>query len=61
VIEDVYHALELGAFLAERLGLVGLVPDGRILEFTPYFLEPLALARVVKGTSSGHPPWRQGR
>jgi hypothetical protein len=41
---------ELGALAAERLRLVGVVPDLRVLEFAAYFGEPLAPAVVLKDT-----------
>ena len=43
-------AVELRAFLAELLGALGIVPDVRVFELTPYFLEAFALRLVVKDT-----------
>lgn len=42
--------LEPGAFLAQRLRLLGIVPDVRDFEFAGYFLETFLLAVVVKET-----------
>jgi hypothetical protein len=41
---------ELGAFAAELLGLVGLLPDRRVFEFAADFLQPLFLQIVFKET-----------
>jgi hypothetical protein len=41
---------ELGAFAAEFLGLVGLLPDRRIFQFAADFLEPLFFQIVFKET-----------
>jgi hypothetical protein len=44
--------LELGAFLAELLGSIRVVPDARLFELANYFLQALVLAVVIKDTSS---------
>ena len=41
---------ELGAFFAEFLGFLGLLPDRRVFEFAADFLEPLFLQIVFKET-----------
>ncbi len=43
-------ALERGAFLAQILGALRVVPDIGAFEFATDFLEPLGLGRVVKET-----------
>jgi len=48
--DAVDDAIELRAFLAELLSTLGIVPDIRIFELAPYFLEPFALGLVVKDT-----------
>ena len=44
--------LEFGAFLAQFLRALRLVPDARLLEFSGYFLQALILVVVIKDTSS---------
>jgi hypothetical protein len=46
------HLLELGAFLAELLGTIRVVPDAGLFELANYFLQPLVLVVVIKDTSS---------
>jgi hypothetical protein len=41
---------EFGAFAPELLGLVGLLPDGRVFQLAVYFLEALFLGVVLKET-----------
>jgi hypothetical protein len=43
---------ELGAFLAELLSSIRIVPDAGLLELAGYFLEALVLVVVIKDTSS---------
>jgi hypothetical protein len=50
--------VEQRALAAQRLGALGIVPDVRVLQLALYFLEPLALAVVVKETPSAHPAGR---
>jgi hypothetical protein len=52
-IEPADERVELRALLAERLRLLGLLPDLRVFEFAGDFYEPLVLAVVVKDTSAG--------
>jgi hypothetical protein len=47
-----HHAFEARALSAEFLGALRRVPDLRVLQFAVYFLEPLALVVVLKGTPS---------
>jgi len=58
LVEDVDDVLQLGPLPAELLGPLGLLPDVRVLELAPDLLETFLLARVVKGTPSGHRPCR---
>jgi hypothetical protein len=44
--------LEFGAFLAELLGTIRVVPDPRLFELANYFLQALVLVVVIKDTSS---------
>jgi hypothetical protein len=44
--------LEFGAFLAQFLRALRLLPDTRLLEFAGYFLQALILVVVIKDTSS---------
>jgi hypothetical protein len=60
LVEQFDYVLELGALPAESLCFFLVAPDARILELAADFLEPLPLDVVVKGTSSGHPPWKRG-
>jgi len=48
------------AFLAEFLGLFGLLPDSRILQLPTDFLEPLFLVVVLKETPVTKPLVRRG-
>ena len=48
--DAVDDAVELRAFLAELLRTLRIVPDVRVLELAPYFLEAFALGLVVKDT-----------
>jgi hypothetical protein len=48
--DPVDDLVERGAFLAELLGPLRVVPDVRVLEFARYFLEALAFCVVVKDT-----------
>jgi hypothetical protein len=43
---------QLGAFLAELLGSIRVVPDAGLFELAGYFLEALVLVVVIKDTSS---------
>jgi hypothetical protein len=52
-VEPADQRVELGALLAERLRLLGLLPDLRILELARDLYQPLVLAVVVKDTSAG--------
>jgi hypothetical protein len=52
-IEPADDGVELRALLAERLRLVGLLPDLRVFELARDLYEPLVLAVVVKDTSAG--------
>ena len=44
--------LEFGAFLAQFLRALRVVPDARLLEFAGYFLQTLIFIVVIKDTSS---------
>jgi len=46
-VDDLF---ELGAFLAQVLGPLRVVPDGRTFQFATYFFETLSLGLVVKDT-----------
>jgi hypothetical protein len=52
LVERADDLLEPGAFLAELLRAIRVVPDARLLEFAGYFLEAFALVVVIKDTSS---------
>jgi hypothetical protein len=52
VIEAVDDLLELGAFSAEILRALGIVPNAGLLELAGYFLEALVFVVVIKDTSS---------
>ena len=51
-IQAAHHLLELGAFLAELLGAIRVVPDAGLFELADYFLQSLVLVVVIKDTSS---------
>jgi hypothetical protein len=51
-IQAAYDLLEFGAFLAELLGAVRVVPNAGLLELAFYFLKPLVFVVVIKDTSS---------
>jgi hypothetical protein len=51
-IETADDLLELGAFLAQFLRAVRVIPNTRLLELALYFLQPLVLVVVIKDTSS---------
>jgi hypothetical protein len=59
-VEQLDYGFELGALPAESLRFLLVAPDARILKLAANFFEPLPLDVVVKGTSSGHRPWKQG-
>jgi hypothetical protein len=59
--DAVDDAVELGAFLAQLLGALGLIPEPRILELARDFLEPLALGIVVKDTPEAKSGARSSR
>ena len=44
--------LELGAFLSQFLGAIGIVPDAWLLELALYFLKTFEFVVVIKDTSS---------
>ena len=46
------HGFQLGAFLAERLRPLRVVPDIRLLQLPVDFVQPLALGLEVKDTPS---------
>jgi hypothetical protein len=50
-IERVDGLLQACALAAELLRLVGLLPDRRVFELAPDFVQALLLAVVLKGTS----------
>ena len=52
LIETVDDLFELGAFLAELLRPIRVVPDAGLLELAGYFLQALVLVVVIKDTSS---------
>jgi hypothetical protein len=52
LIESADDLFELGAFLAEFLSPLRVVPDLGLLEFPRYFLKALVLVVVIKDTSS---------
>ena len=52
VIQAADDLLEFGAFLAEFLRAIRVVPDAGLLEFARYFLQSLVLVVVIKDTSS---------
>mgnify|MGYP000273026517 CR=1 FL=1 len=54
-----YDGLELGALTTQGLGVLRLAPHVRILELAHDLFQAFFLARIVKGTSSGHQPLRQ--
>jgi len=43
---------ELGAFLAELLRALGIVPDPGLLQLALYFLQTFVFVVVIKDTSS---------
>jgi hypothetical protein len=43
---------QLGAFLAELLSPIRVIPDAWLLELAGYFLQALVLVVVIKDTSS---------
>ena len=49
-IECADDVVEAGAFTPELLCFFGIVPDVRILQFPPYFLQAISLGSVVKDT-----------
>ncbi len=51
-VQTADHLFQLGAFLAEFLGALRVVPDARLLEFALYFLKTLVFIVVIKDTSS---------
>jgi hypothetical protein len=51
-IQAAYDLLELGAFLAELLSAIWVVPNAGLLELALYFLQPLVFVVVIKDTSS---------
>jgi hypothetical protein len=52
LVQAADHLLELGAFLAELLRTIRVVPDAGLFELADYFLQPLVLVVVIKDTSS---------
>jgi hypothetical protein len=52
-VEPADQRVELGALLAERLRLLGLLPDLRVFELARDLYQTLVLAVVVKDTSAG--------
>jgi hypothetical protein len=59
IVQGAYEAiqaaddlLELGAFLAQLLSAVRVVPNAGLLELALYFLKPLVFVVVIKDTSS---------
>jgi hypothetical protein len=54
-LQAVDDPLQRGAFAAEALGLLGLVPDRRAFQFAADFFQTFDLLVVVKGTPSAHP------
>jgi hypothetical protein len=51
LIERGHDLLQARAFLAELLGTIRRVPDGRIFQLAAYFRETFGLGVVVKETS----------
>jgi hypothetical protein len=52
MIQAHHDLFEPGAFLAEFLRALRVVPDAGLLEFPVYFLEALIFVVVIKDTSS---------
>jgi hypothetical protein len=52
MIQADHDLLEFGAFLAQFLRALRVVPDARLLEFPGYFLQTLIFIVVIKDTSS---------
>jgi hypothetical protein len=51
-IQAAYDLLELGAFLAQLLRAIRVIPDAGLLELALYFLQSLVFVVVIKDTSS---------
>jgi hypothetical protein len=51
LIQRSHDLLQTRAFLAQLLGAVRRVPDGRIFQLAAYFRESFGLGVVVKETS----------
>ena len=52
MIQADHDLLQFGAFLAQFLRAIRVVPNARLLEFPGYFLQALVLIVVIKDTSS---------
>src|SRR5262249_17303111 len=58
--DTVDDLVELGAFLAELLRALRVVPDIGILQLAAYFFETFLLGLVVKDTPQGMPAAKSG-